>query len=96
MDTLAHVAIIALYRKLICESEPDPWCDGDRHRMLVTLLGEEVAKDNKPPDVRVSVPTMAPHNSSRAVVNYLIERRMVRAACNGSDVRRSLCSTRFV
>jgi hypothetical protein len=34
------------------ESELDPSRDEDRHQMLMTLLAEEMAKDNKPPDVR--------------------------------------------
>ena len=52
MDRVIHPANIALYRKLISESELDPSRDEDRHKMLMTLLAEEMAKDNKPPDVR--------------------------------------------
>jgi|SoimicMinimDraft_17_1059745.scaffolds.fasta_scaffold95704_2 hypothetical protein len=52
MDRVVHAANIALYRKLISESELDASRDEDRHKMLMTLLAEEIAKDNKPPDVR--------------------------------------------
>ena len=36
---------IALYKKLIAESENDPSRDEKRHAMLLTLLAEEKAKD---------------------------------------------------
>jgi hypothetical protein len=36
------------YRRLIAESERNPWRDEDRHAMLLTLLAEELAKDKKP------------------------------------------------
>ena len=36
------------YRHLIAESERDPKRDEDRHKMLLTLLAEEIAKDKKP------------------------------------------------
>ena len=36
---------IALYKKLIAESESDPSRDEKRHAMLLTLLAEEKAKD---------------------------------------------------
>ena len=36
------------YRRLIAESEFDPSRDEDRHKMLLTLLAEEVAKDKTP------------------------------------------------
>jgi hypothetical protein len=52
MDRVVHAANIALYRKLISESELDPSRDEDRHKMLMTLLAEEMATDNKPPDVQ--------------------------------------------
>jgi hypothetical protein len=52
MDLVVHAANIALYRKLISESELDPSRDEDRHKMLMTLLADEMVKDNKPPDVR--------------------------------------------
>jgi hypothetical protein len=38
---------IALFRKLIAESELDPKRDEDRHAMLLTLLAEENTKANK-------------------------------------------------
>ena len=36
---------IALYKKLIAESESNPSRDEKRHAMLLTLLAEEKAKD---------------------------------------------------
>jgi hypothetical protein len=42
----AHDANIALYRKLIAESELNPKRDEQRHNMLLTLLAEEMAKAN--------------------------------------------------
>ena len=48
MEGFVHNENIALYRKLISESELDPSRDEQRHKMLLTLLAEEVAKDNKP------------------------------------------------
>ena len=36
---------IALYKKLIAESESDPSRDEKRHAMLLTLLAEEKVKD---------------------------------------------------
>ncbi len=41
-------ALHAQYRRLIAESERDPKRDEDQHRMLLTLLAEETAKDKKP------------------------------------------------
>jgi hypothetical protein len=41
-------ALHAHYRHLIAESERNPKRDEDRHRMLLTLLAEEMAKDKKP------------------------------------------------
>jgi hypothetical protein len=38
-------ANIDLYRHLIAESERNPKRDGDRHKILLTLLAEEIAKD---------------------------------------------------
>jgi hypothetical protein len=43
-----HNANIDLYRRLIAEGERNPERDEDRHKMLQTLLAEEVAKDKKP------------------------------------------------
>jgi len=45
MERYIHNANIALYRRLIQESERDPARDEDRHSMLLTLLAEEVAKE---------------------------------------------------
>jgi hypothetical protein len=50
MDHFVHAANIALYRKLIAESELDPSRDENRHAMLLTLLAEEIAKEQKPPN----------------------------------------------
>jgi hypothetical protein len=47
MQTYVQSANIALYKKLIAESERDPKRNGDRHAMLLTLLAEETAKDQK-------------------------------------------------
>jgi hypothetical protein len=38
-------ANIDLYRHLIAESERNPKRDEDRHKILLTLLAEEIAKD---------------------------------------------------
>jgi hypothetical protein len=35
---------------LIAESERDPKRDEDRHKMLLTLLANEIGKDKKPSD----------------------------------------------
>ena len=40
-----HSENIALYRRLIAESERDPSRDEKRHAMLLTLLAEEEARD---------------------------------------------------
>jgi hypothetical protein len=45
MERFVHNENIALYRRLISESELDPSRDEDRHKMLLTLLAEEMAKD---------------------------------------------------
>jgi hypothetical protein len=45
-----HNANMVHYRHLIAESKCDPKRDEDRHKMLLTLLAEEVAKDQKPLD----------------------------------------------
>ncbi|HLX17644.1 MAG TPA: hypothetical protein VKS24_20840 [Bradyrhizobium sp.] len=42
-----HNANIEHYRHLIAESERDPKRDEDRHKMLLTLLAEEIAKEKK-------------------------------------------------
>ena len=48
MERYVHNANIAHYRHLIAESERDLKRDEDRHKMLLTLLAEEEAKDKKP------------------------------------------------
>ena len=48
MERFIHNANVDLYRRLIAESEHDPKRDEDRHKMLLTLLAEEIAKDKKP------------------------------------------------
>jgi hypothetical protein len=47
MDHFVHAANIALYRRLIAESELAPSRDENRHAMLLTLLAEEIAKEQK-------------------------------------------------
>lgn len=48
MQRFVHNENIALYKKLIVESEHDPSRDEDRHKILLILLAEEKAKDKKP------------------------------------------------
>jgi hypothetical protein len=48
MERFIHDANMAHYRRLIAESERDPKRDEVRHKMLLTLLAEEIAKDKKP------------------------------------------------
>ena len=48
MERFVHNANIEHYRRLISESERDPSRDEDRHKMLLTLLAEEMAKERKP------------------------------------------------
>jgi hypothetical protein len=47
-ERFVHNANIEHYRRLIAESEFDPSRDEGRHKMLLTPLAEEVAKDKKP------------------------------------------------
>jgi hypothetical protein len=47
MERFVHHANIELYRRLIAESEDNPKRDEDRHKMLQTLLAEEMAKDRQ-------------------------------------------------
>jgi hypothetical protein len=47
MERFVRNENIALYRKLIIESEGRQSRDEDRHAMLLTLLAEEEAKDRK-------------------------------------------------
>jgi hypothetical protein len=49
MERFIHNANIAHYRRLIAESERDPNRDEDRHRTLLTLLAEEIAKEQQKP-----------------------------------------------
>jgi len=49
MQPFVHNENIALYHKLIAESERNPARDEKRHAMLLTLLAEEKAKE-KPLD----------------------------------------------
>jgi len=49
MERSIYSANIAHYRYLIAESERNPKRrDEDRHKMLLTLLAEEIAKDKRP------------------------------------------------
>jgi hypothetical protein len=45
VERFVHNANIELYRRLIAESERDPRRDEDRHKMLLILLTEEIARD---------------------------------------------------
>ena len=56
MERYVHQANIDLYRHLIAESERNPKRDEDRHKILLMLLAEEIAKDSKSID-RVAVST---------------------------------------
>jgi hypothetical protein len=49
MHSYLHDENIALYRKLIAESQSNPSRDQDRHAMLLTLFAEETAKAKKLP-----------------------------------------------
>ena len=44
---MEHNANMAHYRHLIAESERGPKRDEDRHKMLLTLLAEEIAKQGQ-------------------------------------------------
>jgi hypothetical protein len=52
MVRFVRSANIALYRELISESERDVSRDEDRHRMLLTLLAEEIGKDTMGRDAK--------------------------------------------
>ncbi len=52
MSGFVHDGNIALYKRLIAESERDPSRDEARHKMLLRLLAEEMAKEAKPPKGR--------------------------------------------
>jgi hypothetical protein len=45
MEGFVHNANMAHYKKLIAEGERDHKRDEDRHKMLLTLLAEETAKE---------------------------------------------------
>ncbi|MGA7997976.1 MAG: hypothetical protein WCA28_24140 [Bradyrhizobium sp.] len=45
MEHFVHNENIALYRRLISESELAPSRDEARHKILITLLAEETAKE---------------------------------------------------
>jgi hypothetical protein len=47
MERYIHYANIAHYRYLIAESERDPKRDEERHKMLLTLLAEEITTCKK-------------------------------------------------
>jgi hypothetical protein len=47
MERYIHKANIEHYRRLIAESEGDPNRNEDRHKMLLTLLAEEMVKEEK-------------------------------------------------
>ena len=47
MQSFMHDENVALYQKLIAESESNPSRDEDRHVMLLTLLAEEMAKADR-------------------------------------------------
>jgi len=47
MERYIHKANIEHYRRLIAESEGDPNRNEDRYKMLLTLLAEEMVKEEK-------------------------------------------------
>jgi hypothetical protein len=49
MERYIHKANIEHYRRLIAESESDPNRNEDRHKMLLTLLAEEMIKEKAAP-----------------------------------------------
>jgi hypothetical protein len=52
MNNFVRDSNIQHYRKMIAESELDPSRDERRHRMLLTLLAEEMAKGLKEKDLK--------------------------------------------
>ncbi len=48
MSGFVHEGNIALYKKLIAESERNPSRDEARYKILLRLLAEEMAKEAKP------------------------------------------------
>ena len=49
LQRFVHRENIAYYRKLIAKSERDPSHDNTRHKMLLQLLADELAKDHREP-----------------------------------------------
>ena len=47
MERFIQLANIERYRRLIAESERDPGRDEDRHKVLLRLLAEEIAKESR-------------------------------------------------
>ena len=50
LQRFVHDENIAYYKKLIAESERDPSHDDARHNMLLQLLADELAKDDRVPN----------------------------------------------
>jgi hypothetical protein len=48
MNLVIHQENIALYERLIAESELDSTRNEERHKMLLSLLAEEIAKEQNP------------------------------------------------
>ena len=64
MERFVHNENMALYKKLIAESERNPKRrDENRHKMLLTLLAEEIAKEKKKPFDWVLADTWPPHRA---------------------------------
>ena len=61
MQRFIHNENIALYEKLIAESELDQSRDEQRHKMLLTLLAEEKANIQKPLDSWLLAAPGRPH-----------------------------------
>jgi hypothetical protein len=55
MERFVHNENIALYRRLISESERNPSRDEDRHKMLLMLLAEEMVKDANASQVKAQL-----------------------------------------
>jgi hypothetical protein len=49
LQRFLHDENVAYYKKLIAESERDPSHDDARHKMLLRLLADESAKDDRAP-----------------------------------------------
>ena len=62
MDRSIYSTNVARYRYLIAESERNPKKhDEERHKMLLTLLAEEIAKEKKKPFYWVLADAWPPH-----------------------------------